>query len=361
MKKLGFGLMRLPLLDKNDNKSIDIELLKEMVDYFIEKGFTYFDTAWMYCGYESENATREALVNRYDRNQYTLATKIHSSYIECLEDRDLIFNEQLKKTGVDYFDYYLVHCILKDNYDKYTQYDIFNWLIEKKKLGLVKHIGFSFHDDAEFLDKVLSEHPEFEFVQLQLNYLDWNDQNIQSRLCYEVALKHNKDIIVMEPVKGGRLAQVPSDVKDLFQSYNKDMSIPSWAIRFVAGLDNVKMVLSGMSNLEQVYDNVSYMQEFVPLNKEELELIKEAEQLLIKHEMIDCTKCEYCIGQCPSSIYIPKLFDFYNRAKQGENVSNEIKQYNHIDDCIECGQCESVCPQHLNIIELLKTVNQYFK
>lgn len=360
MKKLGFGLMRLPLLNKNDNTSIDVELLKTMVDYFIEEGFTYFDTAWMYHGFQSENAIREALVKRHNRDEYTLATKLHSSYIENYEDRDKVFNEQLKKTGVDYFDYYLLHCIVKGNYDKYEQLDCFNWLIEKKKQGLVRHIGFSFHDDAEFLDKVLSEHPEFEFVQLQLNYLDWEDRNIQSRLCYETALKHNKDVFVMEPVKGGRLANVPEDVRNLLTSYNQDMSIPSWAIRFVSGLDNVKIVLSGMSNLEQVIDNVSYMKDFKPLNKEELDLIKKAEQLLIQHEMIDCTKCEYCIDGCPSQIYIPKIFEFYNLDKQGQSMKEEFEKYNHINDCIECGQCEHSCPQHLNIIELLKKADKYF-
>ncbi len=360
MSELAFGFMRLPLLDKDDNTSIDIELCKKMVDYFIDNGFTYFDTAWMYCGFKSEVAIKEALTDRYPRNAYTLATKLHSSYINSLDDRDAVFNEQLRKTGVEYFDYYLLHCILKDNYPKYTELDCFNWLKEKKEKGLVKHIGFSFHDDAEFLDKVLTEHPEIEFVQLQLNYLDWNDTNIQSRLCYEVALKHNVDIFVMEPVKGGRLANVPEDVEKLFKDYHPDLSVASWALRFVSSLKNVKFVLSGMSNLEQVYDNISFMKDLKTLNKEELDIIEKATQLLIQHSMIDCTKCEYCIDGCPSHIYIPQLFNLYNEDKKGISKKEEFIKVNNINECIECGQCVSVCPQHLEIIDLLKKVNKHF-
>ena len=259
---------------------------------------------------------------------------MHCNYINSLEDRDLIFNEQLNKTGVDYFDYYLLHCILKDNYSKYGEYQCFEWLKDKKEKGLVKHIGFSFHDDAEFLDKVLSEHPEIEFVQLQLNYLDWNDTKIQSRLCYEVALKHDVDIFVMEPVKGGRLANVPSDVEQLFKDYHPDLSVASWAIRFVSSLKNVKFVLSGMSNLEQVYDNISYMNDFIPLNDKENEIVEKARELLIKHSLIDCTRCEYCIDGCPSGIQIPKLFALYNEDKNGINKQDEFNKINNIDKCI---------------------------
>ena len=361
MKKLAFGFMRLPLLDKDDNTSIDIETCKKMVDYFIEKGFTYFDTAWMYCGFKSENAIKESLTDRYPRDAYTLATKLHCNYIKSLEDRDLIFNEQLRKTGVDYFDYYLLHCILKENYSIYNEYHCFEWLKQQKEKGLVKHIGFSFHDDAQFLDKVLSEHPEIEFVQLQLNYLDWNDTKIQSRLCYEVALKHNVDIFVVEPVKGGRLANVPNDVEKLFKDYHPDLSVASWAIRFVSSLKNVKFVLSGMSNLEQVYDNISYMNDFIPLDDKENEIINNARELLIKHSLIDCTRCEYCIDGCPSGIQIPKLFALYNEDKNGINKQGEFNKINNIDACIECGQCMSTCPQHLEIIELLKKVNKHFQ
>lgn len=363
-KKLGFGLMRLPLTDANDKGSIDIEALKEMVDTFMERGFTYFDTAWMYCAFKSENAIKEALVDRYPRDRYTLTTKLHASYLKTKEDRDRIFEEQRQKTGVDYFDYYLIHAIDQELYPIYNEMDCFNWLIEKKKQGLVKHIGFSYHDSAEFLDQVLTEHPEMEFVQLQLNYLDWESKEVQSRKCYEVAKKHEKPVIVMEPVKGGTLANVPEEVKDMFESYHPDQSVPSWAIRFVASLDNVAMVLSGMSNMEQVLDNTSYMADFVPMNDEEQALVDKAAEMIKDSIAIPCTGCSYCTEGCPRSIVIPDQFSIYNKSKRGEIADAEaLSEYQKLtessgkaSECLACGQCEAACPQHLEIINYLKDV-----
>lgn len=363
-KKLGFGLMRLPLTDANDKGSIDIEALKEMVDTFMEQGFTYFDTAWMYCAFKSENAVKEALIDRYPRDRYTLTTKLHASYLKTKEDRDRIFEEQRQKTGVDYFDYYLIHAIDQELYSIYNEMDCFNWLIEKKKQGFVKHIGFSYHDSAEFLDQVLTEHPEMEFVQLQMNYLDWESAEVQSRKCYEVASKHGKPVIVMEPVKGGILADVPAEVRESFAAYHPDLSVPSWAIRFVASLDNVAMVLSGMSNMEQLMDNISYMKEFVPMNAEETELVHKAAEMIKDSIAIPCTGCSYCTEGCPMQIAIPDLFRVYNKSKRGEITDVEAKEeYRQLTEsggkareCLACGQCQVACPQHLEIINYLKDV-----
>lgn len=370
-KKLGFGLMRLPRLDPADEGSIDLEQTKQMVDTFLQRGFTYFDTAWMYCAFKSENAVKDVLTSRHPRESYTLATKLHAAYIHSLDDRDAIFNTQREKTGVDYFDYYLLHDMGAERYEIYKKYDCLSWIAEKKRQGLIKHMGFSFHDTAEVLDQILTEHPEMEFVQLQINYLDWDSEGVQSRKCYEVATKHGKPVIVMEPVKGGTLAKLPAAAEKLLRQADPDASVPSWAVRFAAGLPNVKMVLSGMSSTEQLLDNTGYMQDFTPLTQQEQAVIAQVVDTINASIAIPCTGCAYCTEGCPMHIAIPKYFSLYNAdlqelkdkdfTSQGAYYDNLTLKFGKASDCIACGQCESVCPQHLPIIENLKRVAKQFE
>ena len=367
MPKLGFGLMRLPEKDGE----LDLEQLCKMVDAYMTSGMNYFDTAYMYCGGKSESIIKKALVERYPRDSFTLTTKLPQWMMEeGIDGRDRIFNEQLARTGAGYFDYYLLHDIGQDHYKIYNDLDCFNWIMDKKEKGLVKHVGFSFHDNAKLLDKVLTEHPEMEFVQLQINYLDWDSEGIQSRKCYEVAKKHNKPVIVMEPVKGGTLAKVPDNAEKMFKDYNSEASIPSWAIRFAASHENVKMVLSGMSNMEQLMDNMSYMKDFKPLNNEEQDIIMKAIDVINSNIAIPCTGCSYCTEGCPMKIAIPKYFSLFNAdlqevkekgwTPQGEYYDRLTHTFGKASDCVACGQCEKACPQHLSIIEDLKKVAEYF-
>lgn len=368
-KKLGFGLMRLPLKEKGNDASIDIEEAKKLVDRFISEGFTYFDTAWMYHKYKSESAAKEILTSRYPRDAYTIATKLHADFFETKEDIENIFNSQLEKIGVSYFDYYLLHDIEESYYEKFTEYDCFNWLAEKKKQGLVKKMGFSFHDTPELLDRVLFEHPEMDFVQLQLNYLDWNSAKIQSANCHKVARKYGKPVIVMEPVKGGVLALLPKQAEQLLGKMHPDWTNAQWAIKFAASLDGVMMVLSGMSNMDQLENNTAFMKDFVPLNEEEKLLLFKCATIIKSDIRIACTGCSYCTDGCPMEIPIPRYFSIYNAAnktagdaeKQRKNYADITGEKNKASACIECGQCELICPQHLKVIDHLKEVAEFFE
>lgn len=361
--KLGFGLMRLP---KDKQGQIKLDEVQRMVDSYMERGFNYFDTAYVYEG--SEEAIRQTLVEKYPRDVYTLADKLPAWKLTCQEDVERIFQESLNRTGVDYFDFYLLHSVEKSHYPTYEKYQCFDFIQEMKKKGKIKYMGFSFHDDADFLDKVLTEHPEIDFVQLQLNYLDWENGVIQSRRNYEVARKHHKPIVVMEPIKGGTLASFSDDIEKIYKDYAPQKSIASWALRYIASLEGVMTILSGMSNAQQMNDNLDTMTHFEKINNEEAKLIKQVTDQVLSYPTIPCTKCRYCTPGCPMHIQIPDLFTAYNSAKMyGENrryqtyyKDHSTGDYQPAKACIACGQCESVCPQHLEIISLLKEVSEVF-
>ncbi|WP_371377030.1 aldo/keto reductase [Sporomusa aerivorans] len=368
-KKLGFGFMRLPLLDNNDQTAFDTKTINKMVDAFLARGFTYFDTAYTYHDFKSEVAIREALVKRHNRDVFTLATKLPPRILQAVADQERIFNEQLEKCGVEYFDYYLIHNIGVSSYQQALKYDTFGFAMDKKQAGRIKNVGMSFHDTPELLDEVLTAHPELDFVQLQINYIDWENPGIQSKICYEVARKHNIPIIVMEPCKGGNLARAPEEAEELMKAYHPAASIPSWAIRFAASQEGVLMVLSGMSTLEQVLDNTSYMADFKPLNDTEYKIVNAVTEIINANTAVACTTCRYCVAGCPKNIAIPDYFALYNSAKLAtcDNISSQFVYYmnltaNHgkASECIECKKCETACPQHLKITEHLKDVAKTF-
>ena len=361
--KLGFGLMRLP---KDENGNIIQSQVTKMVDAFMKAGLTYFDTAYAYAG--SEESMRKALVERYPRDSFTIADKLPAWKLKKEEDVERIFQESLMLCGVDYFDFYLLHSIEESHYPTYEKYHCFDFINQMKKQGKIKYIGFSFHDSAEFLDKVLTEHPEVDFVQLQLNYLDWENGVIQSRKNYEIARKHHKPIVVMEPVKGGTLAAFPEDIEKIYKDYAPEKSIASWALRYILSKEGIMTVLSGMSNEEQMNDNLSTVTNFKKINEQEEKLIHEVTEKVLSFPTIPCTACRYCVPGCPMEIQIADLFTAYDSAKTyGSNRRYDTYYKNHTQgehslasQCIGCGQCEGVCPQHLQIISLLQKVSEEF-
>lgn len=360
-RKLGFGTMRLPLNDPDDSANIDIEQFKKMADIFMERGFTYFDTAYPYHKEKSEEALREAVVKRFPRDSFTVADKMPVYKVKCYEDYEAIFNEQLQRCGVEYFDYYLLHNLGRDRYPDTQKYGGFEFVKKMKEEGKVKKMGFSFHDTADVLEQILNDHPEADFIQLQINYLDWDSLVAQSGKCYEVAKKHGKKVVVMEPVKGGTLARLPEKAMEKFREFYKDDSVTpaSLAIRYVASLEDVFMVLSGMSDLEQLKDNTSYMQEFKPLSKEERKLVDEITAILKSTIKVPCTSCRYCLEVCPMNINMPGYFGLLNLyAVTGNKTGMYYQRYsmNHgkASECIKCGQCEANCPQHIQIRDLLE-------
>ena len=355
VQKLGFGLMRLP----KKGEEIDIEQVKQMVDMFLEAGFTYFDTAFVYQG--SEEAAKKALVERHPRESYTLATKINAMAAGSEKAAKEQFATSLERTGAGYFDFYLLHALMEDNYKKYDEYHLWEFAREQKEKGLIRHLGFSFHGGPQLLDQLLKEHPEVEFVQLQINYADWENPSITSRANYEIARKHGKSVVIMEPVKGGSLAKPSKAVRRLFEEYNGEMSCASWAIRFAASLDGILTVLSGMSDTQQMEDNLSYMINFQPLNDEEQKIIEQAKQILGKTDTIPCTSCHYCTEGCPKKIPIPEIFTAMNKQIGDGKMAEAVSDYQKATDtagkasaCINCRQCEKACPQHLEIARYLQ-------
>lgn len=349
----GFGVMRLPMIGED----VDLKQFSQMVDTFMSRGFNYFDTAHIYIKGKSELAVRECITKKYPRESFILTDKLSNPFFNSEEEIDGYFETMLEACGVEYFDFFLMHAQNRKSYEKYKKCRAYEKAFEYKKQGKVRHVGLSFHDSPEILDKILTENPEIEIVQIQFNYLDTDNPSVESMGCYEVARKHNKPIIVMEPVKGGTLANIPEEAQKVFKTLG-NMSPASYALRYAAGFDGVVMVLSGMSNMEQMLDNLSFMENFTPLNEKELDAVKKVKEIIIKQEAIKCTGCGYCVDDCPKNILIPDIFAAYNALKKGEDGNEKYKKATEnngkASDCIRCGKCRNACPQYIDILKFLK-------
>ena len=364
MPKIGFGLMRLP----ETNGVIDLDKVCKMVDAYLDAGFNYFDTAYVYHGGNSEKTVKEAIIKRHPRDSFTIATKLPAWSIHSFEDRDKIFEEQMERCGVDYFDFYLMHAQDGEIFEKYKRCRAYEIALELKEEGKIRHFGISFHDRAEVLDRILTEYPQIEAVQIQFNYLDYEDPSVESRKAYETAEKHGKPVIVMEPVKGGSLVNLPEEAQRVLDDMHGG-SNASYALRFAAGFENMMMVLSGMSTLEQIRENVAFMAEPVSLNEEEQEAIRRVREIFSSLNMIPCTACHYCVldNDCPKNIPIPELFSCYNLKttfhswNQDYYYTIQTRDRGKASECLKCGKCERICPQHLEIRKLLVQVAQEFE
>ena len=362
-KNFGFGCMRLPM----NGDEVNLEETKQMVDAFLDAGFNYFDTAHGYIQGKSETALKACLTSRYPRDKYILTNKLSGGFFKTEADIRPLFESQLEACGVDYFDFYLMHAQGEGCYPHYKKCRAYETAFELKKEGKVRHVGISFHDRAEFLEQILTEYPEVEAVQIQFNYVDYDDLAVQSRRCYEVCRKYNKPVLVMEPVKGGNLVNLPEEAKAVLENLHGG-SPASYAIRFAAGFPGMMMVLSGMSSLQQMQDNISFMQDFKPLNEQEMEAIRQVQEIFKTKNLIPCTACRYCTDGCPQHISIPDLFAIMN-TKQIHHDWNADYYYDDVytgpgrkaSDCLKCGKCEKVCPQHLPIRQLLEDVAKEFE
>ena len=360
--KLGFGCMRLPMI----KKEVDYTLFNQMIDFFMQSGFNYFDTAHIYLGGESEKALKKCLAERYPREDFILTDKLSFNCFNTQEDIRPFVKKQLDLCGVDYFDFYLMHAQSRESYKKYKACNAYQTAFDLKKEGLIKHVGLSFHDTAEVLDMILTENPDIEVVQIQFNYLDYESPVNQSRLCYEVCRKHGKPVLVMEPVRGGRLANMSGESKKVLDELGGNCSYASYALRFVAGFDGIISVLSGMGNMEMISDNVSTFKNFTPITEKENDALKKVVDILNKESLIPCTNCRYCVDGCPKNIAIPDIFALYNNSL----LTSVLPESAYADltanggkasECISCGKCEKSCPQQIEIRKRLDSLAWIFE